>query len=108
MVYAGPIILGFSLGFILGSRIRDNPESEMNFSTSVYIVFIIVLNIIKIKSSEFCYMEYTTFLEHFFLLYSVCIKRNILNKLYKYYIYYIYNIYFIYYISNKYYIYYIY
>jgi energy-converting hydrogenase B subunit J len=42
MVYAGPIILGFLLGFILGSRIRDNPESEMNFTKSVYIVFIIV------------------------------------------------------------------
>jgi energy-converting hydrogenase B subunit J len=42
MVYAGPLILGFLLGFILGSRIRDNPDSEMKFTTSVYILFIIV------------------------------------------------------------------
>jgi energy-converting hydrogenase B subunit J len=42
MVYAGPLILGFLLGFILGSRIRDNPNSEMDFTSSVYIVFIIV------------------------------------------------------------------
>jgi len=42
MVYAGPVILGFFLGFILGSRIRDNPQSEMNFTTSVYIIFLIV------------------------------------------------------------------
>jgi len=41
MVYAGPLIIGFLLGFILGSRIRDNPESEMKFTTSVYIIFII-------------------------------------------------------------------
>jgi energy-converting hydrogenase B subunit J len=46
MVYAGPIILGFLLGLILGSRIRDNPESEMNFTTSVYVVFIIVAVIV--------------------------------------------------------------
>ncbi len=40
--YAGPIILGLLLGFILGSRIRNNPASEMKFTKSVYLVFIIV------------------------------------------------------------------
>ncbi len=40
--YAGPVILGFLLGFILGSRIRNNPASEMKFTTSVYVVFFIV------------------------------------------------------------------
>ena len=42
IIYAGPVILGFILGFILGSRIRDNPNSEMKFTKSVYLVFIIV------------------------------------------------------------------
>jgi len=41
-LYAGPIILGLLLGFILGSRIRDNPNSEMKFTKSVYLVFVIV------------------------------------------------------------------
>ena len=39
--YAGPIILGFLLGFIVGSRIKFNPESGLNFTTGSYIVVII-------------------------------------------------------------------
>ncbi|KAF5089158.1 hypothetical protein DSECCO2_28740 [anaerobic digester metagenome] len=41
MVYAGPIILGFLLGFILGTRIKENPESKLKFDTSVYMVTLI-------------------------------------------------------------------
>lgn len=39
--YAGPVILGFLLGFILGSRIKFNPESGLNFTMGSYIVVFI-------------------------------------------------------------------
>ena len=39
--YAGPLILGFLLGFIMGSRIKFNPESGLNFTTGSYIIVII-------------------------------------------------------------------
>lgn len=41
VVYAGPLILGFLLGFILGTRIKENPESKLKFDASVYIVTLI-------------------------------------------------------------------
>jgi energy-converting hydrogenase B subunit J len=41
MLYLGPTLFGFLLGFILGSRIKNNPESEMHFPYSSYIVVII-------------------------------------------------------------------
>ncbi len=39
--YAGPVILGFLMGFIVGSRIKFNPESGLNFTTGSYIMIII-------------------------------------------------------------------
>jgi energy-converting hydrogenase B subunit J len=39
--YAGPIILGLLLGFILGSRIKIYPESKLNFTRGSYIVIFI-------------------------------------------------------------------
>jgi energy-converting hydrogenase B subunit J len=42
MIYVGPLILGFILGFVLGTRIKENPQSKLKFDASVYAVFIIV------------------------------------------------------------------
>jgi energy-converting hydrogenase B subunit J len=42
MIYVGPLILGFLLGFVLGTRIKENPQSKLKFDTSVYAVFLIV------------------------------------------------------------------
>ncbi len=41
IVYAGPIILGFLLGFIIGSRVKIFPESKLNFTTGSYIIVFI-------------------------------------------------------------------
>lgn len=46
IIYAGPLILGFILGFVLGTRIREDPESKLKFDASVYAVFIIVAMIV--------------------------------------------------------------
>ncbi|MBM4241569.1 MAG: energy-converting hydrogenase B subunit J [Euryarchaeota archaeon] len=42
MVYAGPLILGFVMGFILGTRIKTDPESKLKFTLGSYIVVLIV------------------------------------------------------------------
>jgi energy-converting hydrogenase B subunit J len=36
MVYTGPLILGFIIGFILGIRIIPSPESKLKFGASVH------------------------------------------------------------------------
>ena len=42
MVYIGPLVLGFIIGFILGTRIKQNPDSKLKFGASVFVVLIIV------------------------------------------------------------------
>lgn len=42
MLYIGPIIFGFILGFILGTRIKINEESKLNFPISTYLVVFLV------------------------------------------------------------------
>ncbi len=39
--YAGPLVLGFLLGFIIGSRIKFNAESGLKFTIGSYLVIII-------------------------------------------------------------------
>ena len=41
MIYAGPLILGFTLGFTLGSRIKIHPESKLNFTLGSNIIIVI-------------------------------------------------------------------
>jgi energy-converting hydrogenase B subunit J len=41
MFYSGPLILGFLLGFILGSRIKFNLSSGLNFTTGSYIIIFV-------------------------------------------------------------------
>jgi energy-converting hydrogenase B subunit J len=38
----GTIIFGFLIGFILGIRIKNNPESNINFTLGSYVVIFIV------------------------------------------------------------------
>ena len=42
MVYSGPLILGFIIGFLIGTRIKPSPESKLKFGASVYAVLAIV------------------------------------------------------------------
>lgn len=53
--YAGPVILGFLLGFILGSRIKFNPESGLNFTIGSYIVVFIAALVVAYFIGPFPY-----------------------------------------------------
>jgi energy-converting hydrogenase B subunit J len=54
-IYAGPLILGFILGFVIGTRIKENPLSKLKFDASVYVVFIIVALIVAYLIGPFPY-----------------------------------------------------
>lgn len=65
MIYIGPLVLGLILGFILGTRIRDVPESGLKFDASVYILFIIVAFIVAYALGPFPYYKDTPFASGF-------------------------------------------
>lgn len=53
--YIGPLILGFLLGFILGTRIKPNPQSKLNFDKEVYAIVIIAAVIVAYYLGPFPY-----------------------------------------------------
>lgn len=55
--YAGPLVLGFLLGFIVGSRVRINPESKLNFTWGSYIVIFIAALVAAYFLGPFPYYE---------------------------------------------------
>lgn len=57
LIYIGPLVLGFILGFILGTRIRINPESGLKFDASVYLIFLIIAFIAAYLLGPFPYYK---------------------------------------------------
>lgn len=55
MIYVGPLVLGFLLGFVLGTRIKENPRSKLKFDPPVYAVFVIVAIIVAYFLGPFPY-----------------------------------------------------
>ena len=53
MVYSGPLIVGFIIGFILGTRIKPSVDSKLNFPTSVYVVLAIVIIVMAYQLGPF-------------------------------------------------------
>jgi len=43
MVYIGPLILGFIIGFIIGTRIKPSEGSNLKFPASIFVVLTIVI-----------------------------------------------------------------
>jgi len=55
--YLGPLVLGFILGFIIGTRIKPIPESDLKFDKEVYAVIVIVGIIIAYYQAPFPYYQ---------------------------------------------------
>ena len=53
--YAGPTILGFILGLILGSGVRIYPESKLNFTLGSFIAILLAASIIAYLEGPFPY-----------------------------------------------------
>lgn len=65
MVYIGPIVLGFIIGFILGTRIRQNPQSKLEFGASVFVVLVIVAILMAYQLGPFPYYTDSRFANGF-------------------------------------------
>jgi energy-converting hydrogenase B subunit J len=57
IIYIGPLVLGFLLGFIMGTRIKVNQESGLKFDASVYLIFIIIAFIVAYLLGPFPYYQ---------------------------------------------------
>ncbi|MGZ7067237.1 MAG: energy-converting hydrogenase B subunit J [Methanobacterium sp.] len=55
IVYTGPLVLGFLLGFILGTRIKPSPESKLKFDTEVYVILLIAAIVVAYLIGPFPY-----------------------------------------------------
>ncbi len=55
--YLGPLLIGFLLGFIIGTRIKSVPESKLKFDKEVYAVIIIIAIIMAYYQGPFPYYK---------------------------------------------------
>jgi energy-converting hydrogenase B subunit J len=55
--YIGPLVLGFLLGFILGTRIKPSPESKLKFNAEVYAIVLIAAIIVAYFLGPFPYYQ---------------------------------------------------
>ncbi|MEN4018641.1 MAG: energy-converting hydrogenase B subunit J [Methanobacterium sp.] len=55
--YAGPLVMGFLLGFILGTRIKTVPESKLKFDRVVYAIVVIAAIIVAYFLGPFPYYK---------------------------------------------------
>jgi len=57
LLYLGPILFGFILGFILGTRIKNNPDTDIKFTIGSYVVIFIVALIVAWQLGPFPYYD---------------------------------------------------
>lgn len=55
--YTGPLVLGFLLGFILGTRIKTVPESKLKFDREVYAIVVIAAIMVAYFLGPFPYYQ---------------------------------------------------
>lgn len=53
--YIGPLVIGFILGFILGTRIRLSPQSKLEFNAQIYVIVLITAIIVAYFIGPFPY-----------------------------------------------------
>jgi len=57
LLYLGPVIFGFLIGFILGTRIKSNPDTNINFTFASYIVIFIVSLVVAWQMGPFPFYD---------------------------------------------------
>ncbi|WP_414470284.1 energy-converting hydrogenase B subunit J [Methanobacterium sp. ACI-7] len=57
IIYIGPVALGLLLGFILGTRIKPVPDSEIKFGAEVYAIVLITAIIVAYFLGAFPYYQ---------------------------------------------------
>ncbi|RBQ22405.1 hypothetical protein ALNOE001_21520 [Candidatus Methanobinarius endosymbioticus] len=57
MLYLGPVIFGFILGLVVGIRVKNNPNSNIKFTTGFYIIIFIVALIVAWYSGPYPFFD---------------------------------------------------
>ncbi|AXV37450.1 MAG: energy-converting hydrogenase B subunit J [Methanobacteriaceae archaeon] len=57
MFYIGPPLFGFILGFILGSRIKTEPDSKIKFTLGSFLVVLIVAILMAYELGPFPFYQ---------------------------------------------------
>lgn len=57
LLYLGPILFGFLIGFVLGTRIKDNLDSDIKFTVGSYVVIFIVALIVAWQLGPYPYYD---------------------------------------------------
>lgn len=57
LLYLGPILFGFLIGFILGTRIKNNSDSDIKFTIGSYAVIFIVAIIVAWQLGPYPYYD---------------------------------------------------
>jgi len=57
IIYLGPLVIGFLLGFILGTRIKTDPESKLKFDKEVFAIVFIAAIIVAYFIGPFPYYK---------------------------------------------------
>ena len=57
LLYLGPILFGFAIGFILGTRIKNNPQNDFKFTFESYIVIFIAVLIVAWQIGPYPYYD---------------------------------------------------
>ncbi|MBZ9571394.1 energy-converting hydrogenase B subunit J [Methanobrevibacter sp. TMH8] len=82
MLYLGPVIFGFLIGFIVGIRIRDIPGSGISFTLGSYITILIVAIVIAWQSGPYPFFDDVPISTSFLSGAIGLIVGNILTKIY--------------------------
>lgn len=53
--YIGPLVIGFIIGFILGTKIKQSSDSKLKFSATVYAIVLITAIIMAYLIGPFPY-----------------------------------------------------
>lgn len=57
LLYLGPILFGFLIGFVLGTRIKNNSDSDIKFTIGSYVIIFIVAIIVAWQLGPYPYYD---------------------------------------------------
>lgn len=57
LLYLGPILFGFLIGFVLGTRIKNNSDSDIKFTIGSYAIIFIVAIIVAWQLGPYPYYD---------------------------------------------------
>jgi len=83
MLYLGPVIFGFLIGFVVGIRVREIPGGGVRFTLGSYITILIVALIIAWQSGPYPFFDDVPISTSFLFGAIGLVVGNVLVKIYQ-------------------------